>query len=96
MDPFQLMTLEGGDKSDGGRGRARLETSLAELEAIVQRLEVGELALEDALVAFERGIALVRQLHSTLNRAEQRVEVLTRESSGDLRLSPLSGEKGTS
>lgn len=73
-----------------------LETSLTELEAIVQRLEVGDLALEDALVAFERGVALVRQLHSILDRAEQRVEVLTRDTNGALRLAPLAGEKGDS
>ena len=70
------------------KGEASFETDLAELEAIVQRLEGGELALEEALQAFERGIALIRSLHALLSGAEQRVEVLTREADGGLRLDP--------
>lgn len=66
-----------------------LEERLAELEAIVQRLEAGELALEEALAGFEKGVALVRELHATLNEAEQRVEVLTRDGAGNPRLAPL-------
>ena len=72
------------------------ENNLAELEALVQRLEGGELSLEDALAAFERGVGLVRQLQTMLNQAEQRVEVLTREANGGLRLAPLPREKGDS
>ncbi|WP_036772843.1 exodeoxyribonuclease VII small subunit [Photorhabdus australis] len=52
------------------------EHSLKELEQIVIRLESGELALEEALNEFERGIQLARQGQQTLQQAEQRVQIL--------------------
>ena len=67
---------------------ARFEDALAELEGIVQRLEKGELPLEDSLAAFERGIALVRSLSQRLAEVEQRVEVLLRSEAGRLVLRP--------
>jgi exodeoxyribonuclease VII small subunit len=53
------------------------EESLAELEALVERMETGDLTLEDSLGAFERGIALTRTCQQALRAAEQRVEILT-------------------
>ena len=64
------------------------EQNLADLEALVRRLDGGEIALEEALAALERGVGLVRQLHANLNEAEQRVEILTRDREGALRLEP--------
>lgn len=52
------------------------ETTLQELELIVNRLETGELPLEQALDEFERGVKLARQGQTTLQQAEQRVEIL--------------------
>ncbi|MCA6219764.1 exodeoxyribonuclease VII small subunit [Photorhabdus antumapuensis] len=52
------------------------ESSLKELEQIVTRLESGELALEEALSEFERGIQLARRGQQTLQQAEQRVQIL--------------------
>ncbi|WP_387488806.1 exodeoxyribonuclease VII small subunit [Photorhabdus sp. RM96S] len=52
------------------------ESSLKELEQIVARLESGELALEEALSEFERGIQLARRGQQTLQQAEQRVQIL--------------------
>jgi exodeoxyribonuclease VII small subunit len=59
------------------------ETSLGELEAIVERLEQGELSLEEALAAFEHGIRLTRACQQALDRAEQRVRILTDGTSND-------------
>jgi exodeoxyribonuclease VII small subunit len=70
--------------AEGGR----FEDALAELEGIVQRLEKGELPLEDSLAAFERGIALVRLLSQRLNEVEQRVEVLLKSEAGKVLLRP--------
>lgn len=67
----------------------RFDQGMAELEAIVARLEAGELPLEDALAAFEAGVALVRTLNQRLGEAEARVEVLTRDPNGKLQLQPL-------
>lgn len=52
------------------------EASLAELEALVERLEQGDLPLEEALRSFERGIALTRQCQGALATAQQKVEIL--------------------
>ena len=60
---------------------ADFEHSLAELEAIVARLEQGELSLEESLQQFERGIGLTRVCQSALQQAEQKVEILMRKGS---------------
>ena len=53
-----------------------LEKSLADLEAIVEQLESGELPLEKSLKEFERGVRLSRECQGALKDAEQRVRVL--------------------
>jgi exodeoxyribonuclease VII small subunit len=53
------------------------EESLGELEELVERMETGDLSLEDSLSAFERGIALTRSCQQSLQAAEQKVEILT-------------------
>jgi exodeoxyribonuclease VII small subunit len=67
----------------------RFEHALEELEGIVQRLEKGELPLEESLAAFERGVGLVRQLSQRLTEVEQRVDVLLRSEAGKLLLRPV-------
>jgi exodeoxyribonuclease VII small subunit len=52
------------------------ESSLEELEALVERLERGDLPLEEALRSFERGVALTRQCQGALAEAQQKVEIL--------------------
>lgn len=52
------------------------EQSLSELEALVQKLEQGDVPLEEALKTFERGVALTRQCQTALRTAQQKVEVL--------------------
>jgi exodeoxyribonuclease VII small subunit len=52
------------------------EQALGELEAVVERLEHGELPLEDALKQFARGIELARACQDSLKQAEQKVEIL--------------------
>ena len=56
-----------------------LEKSLAELEKIVERLEGGDLSLDESLKQFERGVALTRQCQTALRAAEQKVEILLRK-----------------
>ncbi len=67
----------------------RFEDALRDLEQTVERLESGELTLEDSLAAFERGVGLVRLLNEKLVAVEQRVEVLTRDGNGTLRTRPM-------
>lgn len=53
------------------------EAALAELEGLVQRMEGGELSLEDSLQEFERGVQLTRICQDALKAAEQRVRLLS-------------------
>lgn len=55
---------------------AAFEQSLAELEALVAKMEGGEQSLDESLRAFERGIALYRQCQSALEQADARVKLL--------------------
>ncbi len=49
---------------------------MTELASLVEDLEVGNLSLDDALKAFEKGVGLTRQCQDALQRAEQRVQIL--------------------
>lgn len=55
------------------------EQALEKLEGIVDRLERGDLPLEEALEAFEQGVALTRRCAGQLDDAERRIEVLVQE-----------------
>jgi len=57
-----------------------LESSLESLEALVERMESGELSLEESLKAFEEGVRLTRQCQQSLQQAEQKVRVLMEQS----------------
>ena len=52
------------------------EKSLAELEAIVEKLEAGDLPIEESLKSFEKGIALTRDCQGALDAAQARVDIL--------------------
>jgi exodeoxyribonuclease VII small subunit len=56
------------------------EQALAELEGLVERLERGDLPLDEALKAFERGVALTRHCQASLQAAQQKVEILLKRS----------------
>lgn len=64
------------------------EQSLAELQTVVERLESGELSLEDSLAAFEQGVRLTRECQGALSQAEQKVQMLL-ERDGQLQEAPF-------
>jgi exodeoxyribonuclease VII small subunit len=64
------------------------EAALAELQAIVEKMESGDQTLEEALASFQRGVELTRTCQQGLKEAEQRVEKLVREG-GELKVQPL-------
>ncbi|MFN3843548.1 exodeoxyribonuclease VII small subunit [Rehaibacterium terrae] len=55
---------------------ADFEKSLDELEQLVQKMEKGDLSLDESLAAYERGVALYRQCRGALEQAELRVKLL--------------------
>ncbi len=63
--------------------RPTFEQALAELEQIVQKLEKGELPLEESLRLYEEGIRLSRLCHAKLEEAEGRIELLLKDGRGE-------------
>ncbi|WP_411851687.1 exodeoxyribonuclease VII small subunit [Stenotrophomonas sp. LGBM10] len=55
---------------------AHFEQSLEELEQLVEKMETGEMSLEQSLSAYERGVGLYRQCQQALEQAELRVRLL--------------------
>ena len=65
--------------ADGGDTELGFEGALDELETLVDRLESGELTLEEALGDFERGVQLSRRCGELLDRAQRRIDELVRD-----------------
>jgi exodeoxyribonuclease VII small subunit len=63
-------------ESPTGESGLSFEESVRRLGEIVERLEAGELPLEDSIALFEQGILLSREAQARLNAAEKRVEQL--------------------
>lgn len=59
------------------------EQSLKELESLVEKMEQGDLSLEDSLSHFERGVQLSRACQTALKEAEQKVEILMQKNGQD-------------
>ena len=62
----------------------KFEDALKELEELVARLEKGELPLEESLVLYEEGVRLSRLCHAKLEEAEGKIELLLKDSRGEL------------
>ena len=77
--------------TETGPDEPGFEALMAELEGIVERLEGGELSLEDSLAAFERGVELSRRADRRVADAERRVEQLVKGPQGDT-TAPLSAD----
>lgn len=70
------------------------ETALAELEALVEKMEQGDLSLDESLKQFERGVQLTRSCQQALKDAEQKVQVLM-EKDGQDSLEPFEDDAAT-
>jgi exodeoxyribonuclease VII small subunit len=66
------------------------EQSLVKLENLVEKMEAGDLTLEDSLKTFEEGIRLTRECQQALSHAEQKVKMLVEEN-GQLESRNLAG-----
>jgi len=65
------------------------EKALADLEAIVQKLEKGGLSLTESLALFEKGVKLAKYLREELGKAEKKVEILLKDDKGEVRKEPF-------
>jgi exodeoxyribonuclease VII small subunit len=59
------------------------ETALKKLEEVVEKLESGEVSLDQSLKLFEQGITLVRQCSKRLDEVESKVQVLVNDERGE-------------
>jgi len=72
--------------------KKRFEEALQELETIVQRLEDGNLSLDESLALFEEGIKLSRLCAQRLDEAEKKIELLLKDENGALYRQPFTPE----
>jgi len=71
------------------------EKALAELDAIVAKLEKEGTSLNDSLALFEKGIKLARFLRTELDKAERKVEILLKDEKGGMKAEEFeAGEAG--
>lgn len=64
----------------------QFEKALEQLESLVEKMEAGDLTLEESLKAFEKGVGLSRDCQAALSEAEQRVKTLVDLKDGDSEL----------
>lgn len=60
-----------------------LEKSIEEISSLIEKMEQGDLTLEESLTHFERGIGLIKHCQKTLSEAEQKVQVLLQANEKD-------------
>jgi exodeoxyribonuclease VII small subunit len=73
-------TASGATAPAGNPGETRsFESMMERLEELVEKLEGGNLSLEDSIKSFEEGMALVKGCSAVLQEAEQRIQKLTRD-----------------
>jgi len=70
-------------------GGLSYEDALAQLDVLVQKLEGGSIALDDAMAAYERGTRLARHCAELLDRTERRVNALVVGGDGRMTERPL-------
>lgn len=70
------------------KSSVNFEEAMSELEKLIDEMESGKLSLEESLSAYEKGIQLSRDCQNLLEKAEQKVYLLTEE--GDTHLEPYS------
>jgi exodeoxyribonuclease VII small subunit len=68
-----------------------LESALDRLDAIVREMEAGELPLESLIAKYEEGIALTKLCQEKLDRAEERIRILSRDTAGNPVLEDFAG-----
>lgn len=76
---------------DTSAAAPRFDDLLEKLRGLVDRLESGNLSLEDSLLCFEAGMQLCKQGAGVLDSAEKRVELLLASPDGALKTAPFAG-----
>lgn len=69
------------------------EESISELEEIVHMLESGDAPLDEAVSLFEKGMKISAKCHEQLNKAEQKVKLVTENADGTVSFADLDSEE---
>ena len=69
-----------------GEEPVKFEAAVEQLESIIDRIESGEVGLEDCLAQYERGMALIKQCRAILAKAEQKIAELSPGAGGGLEI----------
>ena len=72
-----------GKKQKDDLGELSFEESIKELTNIVGKIEQGQIPLQDSLQQYEKGMALIKHCRTILNKAEKRIEKITREEASE-------------
>jgi len=72
----------------------KFEDALKKLEDIVDRLESGEIPLEESLAKYEEGVRLVRLCQKKLEQAKKKIEILVKTKDGKIKIEPFESENG--
>ncbi len=67
------------NKQKNDIGKLSFEEAIKQLTGIVARIEQGEIALQDSLEQYERGMALIKHCRKILKKAEERIEKISKE-----------------
>jgi exodeoxyribonuclease VII small subunit len=87
------MTAKANAPAPEDAGAITFEQMMGRLQDLVAKLEEGQLSLDESIRSFEEGMALVKKCTEVLDRAEERIQKLTRDSSGRPMTSPLDGDE---
>lgn len=71
----------------------KFEDAMKRLEGIVERMEKGDMSLNESLKMFEEGVKLTRFCSQELHKAEKKVELLSRDAEGKLVGTPFEEEE---
>jgi len=70
-------------KQNNNISKLSFEKAIKELSGIVGKIEQGEIALQDSLEQYERGMALIKHCRDILQKAEKRIEKISKEEKTD-------------
>ena len=79
------------NKPEASVAPLNFESAMQRLEEIVEEMESGKMPLEDLIVRYEEGMKLVKICQERLVSAEQRIEIITRNSAGKAMVKDFEG-----
>jgi exodeoxyribonuclease VII small subunit len=66
-------------KQNNNISKLSFEQAIKELTSIVGKIEQGEIPLQDSLTQYEKGMALIKHCREILQKAEKRIETISKE-----------------